>query len=223
MTTTLRTAKPPRPSNGLPTFGLSAAATRQRRPAWIALGLLLVLGAGLGVALWSATLTDRIGVLVAARPIAAGERITSDHLREASVNSDSAIGSISVVQLDGVVGKVAQSAIPEGTPLQQTMLGAESPVPAGKVIVGSTLAAGEYPTSGLRAGDVITLVETTNGASASAVSRTLGRGSVWAVERVNAGGQERLFVSIVVDEAQGIGVANAAAGNRLRLLLGAAQ
>jgi len=201
--------------------GLISGSGRQRRTSWVALGVLLVLGAGLGVVLWSSTLTERRTVLVASQQIEPGHRIERSDLREASVNADAAIAAESSTALDQVVGQVAQSVIPSGTPVQRSMLGDVTTVPKGSVVVGASLAAGEYPTSGLRTGDSVTLVETTVGASSAATSKVLAQGTVWAVETVASGGQDRLFISVVVAEEQGATVANAAATNRLRLLLGA--
>ena len=203
--------------------GWRVAAPRQRQTSWILLGVLLVFGAGLGVALWSSTITERRTVVVTAHPIDAGATIHRDDLREASINADAAVTALPATAIDKVVGKVARGPIPAGTPLQDTMVADAAPVPSGMVVVGAALAAGDYPTANLRAGDTVQVVETTVGAPTGAASKVLTTATVWAVDTSTIGGERRMFVSIVVPDTQGAAVANAAATNRLRLLLTGAR
>lgn len=202
-----------------PAAGVRPTPIRKRNHAWITLGVLLVFGAGLAVALWSSAQADRTIVLVTAKPVEAGQVIEADDLREASINTDTNIGAVPTAAMVQLVGKVARGPIPANTPLQFDMVADASVVPNGHVVVGLSLVAGEYATSRLRAGDAVIVLETTSGATATAAPRELARGRVWSVETLDRSTDGRLFVSITVPEPAAASVGNAAATNRVRLLL----
>ena len=147
--------------------------------------------------------------------------ISRGDLREAAINADSTIAAVSAEAIDQVINRIARGPIPPGTPIQQSMLAEATIVPAGSVIVGISLAAGEYPTAGLRAGDPVHVVETTNGAPNGATPRLITTATVWSVETADDSTDARMFISIAVPEAQGVATSNAAATNRARLLLAA--
>jgi hypothetical protein len=161
--------------------------------------------------------------LVTAHAIDAGSTIQRGDLREASINSDAAVATLAATAINSVIGQVARGPLPIGTPLQQAMVADAAPVPAGMVVVGASLAPGDYPTSNLRAGDSVEVVETTVGAPAGTTTKTLTTAKVWAVDASETAGERRLFVSLTVPDMQGAAVANAAATNRLRLLLSSPQ
>ena len=225
MATSLFTRQPattPTPRPAVRPVGLRTSVPRQRQTSWILLGVLLVFGAGLGVAWWSNGVTQRRTVLVAAHPIDAGATITRGDLREASINADTAVATLPTAAIDKVLGRVARGPIPDGTPLQEAMVNNTAAVPTGMVVVGAALAPGDYPTPNLRAGDTVQVVETTVGAPTGATSKVLATATVWAVDRTDTAGDRKMFVSLVVADTQGAAVANAAATNRLRLLLAGA-
>ncbi len=207
------------PPTSTPAVGMSA---RRRQSSWVLVGVLLVFGAGLGAALWSSSVSDRQLILVAAHAIDAGEVIGRNDLREASINADADLAAVPSSAIGDVVGQVARSPIPAGAPLQRAVLADAVTVPAGSVVVGLALEPGDFPTSSLRTGDRVEIVETTVGAPSGATSRVLTVGKVWTVERSSAsdGG---LTLSVQVPADQGAGVANAAATGRLRLLLTSAS
>jgi hypothetical protein len=192
--------------------------TRERR--WIALGLLLVFGAGLGFAAWSQTTSSRSPVLVAAREIGAGETVEVDAVGTADVGAGPGASTVPASDLDLVVGRVTRGPIPAGTVLSPDMVSDGDAVPAGQAVIGAVLASGAYPTAALRPGDPVRMVATaTTGADPTAVPKELGTGRVWAVTTPDAPGAAGLFVSLLVPEDRAAGASDAAARQQLRLIL----
>jgi hypothetical protein len=92
-------------------------AKRERRVPWIALGLLLVFGAGLGFAAWSRAMSTRSLVLVAVRDVATGETVAIDAVGTADVGAGPEVHTVAASDLDLVVGRVARGPIPAGSVL----------------------------------------------------------------------------------------------------------
>ncbi len=152
------------------TPGLRSTPAQQRRIPWIALGLLLVFGAGLAFAAWSRSASSRVPVLVAAADVAAGETVQPEALATAEVNVGAGVRTIPASERGRLTGQVARGPIPAGTLITPEMLTDGSAVPAGQAVVGAVLAPGAYPTASLRAGDAVLLME-----ASSATDQVSGR------------------------------------------------
>ncbi|GAA0288642.1 SAF domain-containing protein [Kineococcus aurantiacus] len=87
---------------------------RERRPALIAFGLVLVVGGALGSALVVHRSGDRVDVLVARHDIAPGELLTADDLGTARVAADGA-ATVPAGALANFVGTYATTRIPADT------------------------------------------------------------------------------------------------------------
>jgi hypothetical protein len=192
---------------------------RERRVPWIALGLLLVFGAGLGFAAWSRATSSRSPVLVAARDVAAGETVAVDAITTADVGAGAGTRTVAASDLDLVVGRVARGPIGAGTILSPDMVSDGDAVPDGQAVVGAVLASGAYPTAALRAGDTVRLVEAGATGDAATTPKELGAGRVWAVTTPEGPGAGGLFVSLLVPEAEAAAASDAAARQQLRLIL----
>lgn len=203
-------------------------ASRQRQLPWLALGLLLVVMSILGFALWTVQQAERVPVVVAAHPLAAGHRIERGDLQVVSVGADAGLAVLGAGEIDQVIGSTARGPIPAGTPLSPALVvGAADLVPPGQAVVGAALVPGELPVSTLLAGDRVLLVATSPPGTASGsgvdgeVSRAIDLGSavVWSIEPLDGSGRPELFVSLLVENGVAAAVADAEAGNRLRLIL----
>jgi hypothetical protein len=192
---------------------------RERRVPWIALGLLLVFGAGLGFAAWSQATSSRSPVLVAARDVAAGETVAVDAITTADVGAGAGTRTVAASDLDLLVGRVARGPIGAGTILSPDMVSDGDAVPDGQAVVGAVLASGAYPTAALRAGDTVRLVEAGATGDAATTPKELGAGRVWAVTTPEGPGAGGLFVSLLVPEAEAAAASDAAARQQLRLIL----
>lgn len=217
-----KTPKSKKPKD-LGPVGVSAHGTPQRRKQlpWAVLGVLLVCGSILAFALWSQQQAERTPVLVAAADIDAGAVIGRDDVKLISIGSDPGVRLLDPSEQNLVVGQVARGPIPEGTPLSELLVVAETDaVPTGQAVVGAPLSPGEYPTSALRAGDIVEMVRVLprSGVGEQEVE-VLGTATVWTIEGLFAGSEPRLFVSLLVDAELSADVANAVSQDQFRLVL----
>lgn len=191
-------------------------ATRERRPALLAAGLVLVVAGALGSALVVHRSGDRVEVLVARSDIAPGERITTDDLGVALVAADGAT-VVPAASLANFVGTVATSRIPAQTLVTPAMFLAGDTVPAGAAVVGLVLAPEQRPSEALEPGDVVRAFLVTADGSSTVSGRPAGT-TLLEAARVVAGGAggtatggDTVSLLLPVDAASDV-VAAAAAG-----------
>lgn len=170
----------------------------------MALGVLLVIGGGLGVALWSSSQSERTIVLAAARTLEPGDVVQREDLRAVSVALDDTVPSMPDTALADLVGSTVRNPIEQGTIVGAGMFGDSQLVPDGFALVGAVLDPGRYPSSGLRSGDRVVMIHTT-----TAGPVRLGESDVFAVQH-NAAGTD-LFVSLLVPDGLVVDQATAAA------------
>lgn len=207
--------------------GLTSSGTpqRRRRLSWALLGVLLVSCSVLGFALWSLNQAERTPVLVAATDIDAGQVIEREDVKAVSVGADPGVRLLTTSERALVVGQIARGPIPAGTPLSPLLVAEADAVPDGTSIVGASLSPGEYPTSALRAGDRVELVQVLTASTiTNETLEVLGTAQIWTVEQFLTSGEPKLFISLAVDEDDAAEIANTISQQRLRLVLvGAGQ
>ncbi|MGZ6733543.1 MAG: SAF domain-containing protein [Nocardioides sp.] len=144
---------------------------RQRRPALAALAVLLVVGGALIAGLLAVRMDSRTSVLVAAREIVPGSRITAEDLRAVSVSASglSLISADDAAQLADGSWYAAQDIRP-GTLLDRNLVNPTAPSGDDKVMVSMSLSAALAPSSTLRGGDLIEVVRTAGDKSSSAAA-----------------------------------------------------
>ena len=131
-------------------------APRERKPALAALAVLLILAGALGATVLVTRAGGRVGVVeVTANSIPAGQHIGADQITEVMVAQDSSVDYVTWAQR-GLLTGTYRTTVPvvKGMLLVGQMLTTTPPVTAGKVVVGTSLKAGQYP-MGLSAGDVV--------------------------------------------------------------------
>ena len=207
---------------------VSLSPPSRRRPGWVAAGVLLVALAGLLGAYVLASVSDTLSVTVAARDISPGEVLGPADIRVAEMGRTSELRAVQADQQDLIVGRAAIGMIPAGTLLNTGLFtAAGEAVPAGKVVVGGAFAAGAVPVAALRPGVQVGMLrvsterEQLESESSETVATDLGAATVWSVDgevSVESSSQ-RLWVSLLVDEGAVAAVAQAAADERLRLVL----
>ncbi|MCL2490044.1 MAG: SAF domain-containing protein [Propionibacteriaceae bacterium] len=127
-----------------------------RRSLQLVLIGLICAGVGLGgVYLAWRAVHDGQDVWVAARPLAAGQVIGQDDVRQASVNVGNNVAYCPADQL--VVGKVMLVDVPEGTMLTPASVGTAPPA-SGLARVGVVVDIGRAPVTSLQFGDAVILV-----------------------------------------------------------------
>jgi len=204
-----------------PSSSLFGASRRQRGLPWVALGVLMMAMSTLGFALWSMQQASRSPVLVAKVDIVAGATIGRSDVQLVSVGADPGLSVMGADRVDVVLGATARATIPMGTPLSEALLiTASEQVQPGEAVVGASLEPGEYPTPRLGPGDRVGLVAVALGSTSSDETAVqLGEGVVRGAKALDDFADTRLFVSLVVPQDIAPEVADAAAGNRLRLVL----
>jgi SAF domain len=184
------TAAPPatrRDTAPAPTSARLPGPTRERRPALVALGLVLVVAGSLGSALVVHRSGDRVDVLVARRDIAPGQRITAADLGTARVAADGA-AVVPAAAAGNFVGTRATTRVPADTLLNRAMFLSGDTVPAGAAVVGVVLGAEQRPTDDLAAGDVVRAFLVAPDGSATVSGQPAGTVLLDAARVVAAGG-----------------------------------
>jgi hypothetical protein len=146
---------------------------RRRRPAMIALAVVLI-GAGiLGGAELYHDVNHQVPVLLVTASVPVGGTVTSADLTTTSVAAGPGVKLIPARQESQVVGLVATTNLEPGTLLAAADLTGSLPPAGGQVLVPAGLKPSQLPASGLAAGDHVLVVSTpaaagSNGSSAAA-------------------------------------------------------
>lgn len=217
--TTPRTAAPHANGSGKP-GAVRVAGTRVKRVPWIALGIILVVAGALIFGLMVQSAGRRVAVVVAARDINAGQVIAAGDLRVIDVAIDGAASTVPASQRDALIGQTATSRVPSGAVLSRGQFADSSGLGPGRVVVGALLGPGGIPVPNLRVGDNVTLLEARDTERATTTAEPVGDAVIYLVTPATQPGTQ--FVSLIVDEALAQRVTDAAAGQRLRLVLGSA-
>ncbi|MEJ5914812.1 SAF domain-containing protein [Pseudokineococcus sp. 1T1Z-3] len=207
----LRSAREAEASERLP------APPRERRPAMAALAVLLVVGGAAVAGLVALRADDRVAVLVAARDVAVGERLTEADLVERQVSAEG-LDLVPAAGVASVVGTYAVQEIPAGRLLDTAMLNRQDPFAGGSVAVGVPVPGDRVPAQGLATGDVVQLVRVVDGTGEVLVDRArVSATSSGAQEGTTASGTP--VATVLVDAVEAPEVAAAAAAGQLALVL----
>ena len=132
----------------------------RRRPALLAVGLMLAALGGL-VALWLVnSAAHRVPVLVVARPVAAGATLTDADVARTDVSVDADVHTVPARETSQVVGQVAAADLAPGQLLDPASVTDAGPPAPGQVLVVLSLPASRMPASGLRSADRLLVVST---------------------------------------------------------------
>jgi len=231
MATGSPTRQHPPTSDRQPPGGLRLAPVRrQRRPALVLLGLLLVLAGGAVAGGLYLQAGGRVAVLAVARPVLAGHAIGEQDLAEVRISADPTLQAIPAADRGEVVGKVATVALLPGSLVPRQALSASRVPGVGQAMVGLALKPGQLPDA-LQAGDRVMLVATppangTGAAGATAPGQDedavlVGDARVYSVRPTEAG--DATLVSLLVDRDAAPRVARAQAAGQASLVLVAAS
>lgn len=168
-----------------------------------------------GAYAFAASSPDTTRVMVAEGDLVVGEPITAANMRTVEIGSAAGLDSVSPDEQDVLIGLTPRAAVPDGTVLNTGLFIAEDEsIPVGKVIVGAVLEPGSTPTNSLRIGDPVGLIAVVATLNADSVPSFLGQGEVWAIGPASADVEE-VWVSVLIDEALQIDVAQAASTSQL--------
>lgn len=172
---------------------------RERKPALAALAVLLILGGALG----SATLVLRSGkttsVIVLAKDVPAGAKLTTEDFREAEVsNADSGVTTVAWAQRTTVADYYAKVSLVAGSLLVSDMVSGQGAGGAGTLTIGVSLAAGDMP-GGLVEGDRIRLYSTDP--AMPAAQRILATATVTSLSSsTSSSTSDASVLTVIVDE-----------------------
>lgn len=219
MTTTTPRAATPRTNGTKATTPapVRVAGTRVKRVPWVGLGVILVVAGALMFGLMVQSAGARTTAVVAARDINPGQVIEAADLRVVDVAIDGAASTVTATQRGHLIGKTAMSRIPAGALLSRGQFAQGSGLAPGRVVVGALLGPGGLPVPNLRVGDEVTLLEARDTERSASDTEPLGGAAIYLVTPGSQPGTQ--FVSLVVDESLAQRVADAATGQRLRLVL----
>lgn len=202
---------PPRP-DAPPALRL--AGPRSRRVPWVALGLIPVTLGALGFGMLVDAAGQRRPVVVTARPLAPGHVVEAADLGVVDVAVDGEAALVPASRRGELVGRRVVAALPAGSVVGFGHFAHGSGLEAGQVVVGAHLGPGALPVPNLRVGDRVRLLAA---AGDDVAGDSLGEASVYLVSPGTATGAQ--FVSLAVPEDLAPVVADAAAAQRLRLVL----
>lgn len=188
---------------------------RERRPLLAAFAVLLIVGGATVAGLLALRADTRVPVLVLARDVVTGQKITADLLDVTQVASEGTL-LVPASQQDLVVGRYAKQPLSQGQLLDSTMLTDRQTLTDGKVAVGAALAIGRVPATGLKPGDVVQLVHVVGGEGTVLVPDALVSSAVSASDSPGGG---TLTATFVIDKAEGARVAGVAAEGQLAVVL----
>lgn len=201
-----------------------ASAPRRWTPKGLALAVILIVLGGLVVMIGLQHFAQRDTVLVVAKPVSVGSRITDGDVTTAKITTDAALKPISSGDRDQVVGKVAIVDLRPGTLFTRADLGTSDGFTTGQVLVPLPLKLGQLPARGLSPGEKVTIVATpgSNGTSSNSTTAPSTTGTNATVAEVGSldASSGVTVVDVRVPAAASVALAQlAATGNATVLLL----
>jgi hypothetical protein len=176
------------------------AVRRKRLVPYAAVGALLIVGCALAFGVFAVQLGHRTMVVCIARPVWAGQAITSADLRLVSAADDGSLGLIPAAQQGSLVGQTPVVPLTAGTLLTRAMLGVSQFPPVGQLTASLALKPGQYPQHLAAGARVAIFVNAAPGLAPAATPTQAVSGSS-AVPGDQSGGTPRRIVAVVLDVA----------------------
>jgi Flp pilus assembly protein CpaB len=147
------------------TSGGPVPPARRRSVPHLVLGALLVVACAVGFAVAASNVDHRSSVLVLARPVTVGQRLTATDLRSVRMSADAGVSTIPASLLDQVTGQTVAVSLPAGALLTRDEIG-QVALPAGQAVVAVAVKPGQAPPSLAAGGHVLLVVVPSNGPAA---------------------------------------------------------
>lgn len=181
-------------------------SNRRRRVPHLLLGLMLVPACGVGGAVLATELGDRDSVLALARPVAAGQVLAAQDLRQVALAAGSELDVIVASAASTVVGQPLAFSLPQGSLVTRSVLGAPQVPEQGKAIAAVALKAGQFPPD-LSPGTTVAVLLTPGQGEATPKS--------WTAVVLGVSGranEQTAVVSLRMSESDGRALSSAPAG-----------
>ncbi|MEU4095907.1 SAF domain-containing protein [Streptomyces sp. NPDC026673] len=167
---------PAGPSTG-PVAAPRMVRQRRRRPGLIALSVALIAAGGLSGAVLYSSSGHRTAVVVVARDVPVGSRITEADLATASIALDPAVQSVNASRTRALVGQRAASDLKAGSLLAPSQVTDRSLIGPGEQLVGVSVKPSQLPATPLVPGEKVLIVSTPDPNAAPGRSATNGAGA----------------------------------------------
>ena len=135
----------------------TALPTRHRRPGYIGLAVVLIVGLAAVGGYWYSQAGQKTPVVVVIRDVPAGHAIARSDV--STVDVAGAVTAIGGSRINSVVGQVATVELLPNTLLQRSMVTSSSPLPASDAMVGVALKPGQLPAAGLTDGATVQVLQ----------------------------------------------------------------
>ncbi|MFD8078230.1 SAF domain-containing protein [Streptomyces sp. NPDC059718] len=149
---------------------------RRRRPGLIALSVALIAAGGLSGAVLYSSSGHRTAVVVVARDVPVGTRITEADLATASIALDPAVRSVNASRAGGLVGQRAATDLKAGSLLAPSQVTDQSLLGPGEQLVGVSVKPSQLPATPLVPGEKVLIVSTPDPNGAPSRTATNGNG-----------------------------------------------
>ncbi len=184
-------------------------ATRQRKPGYIALAVILIIGLAAAFGWFYQSSGAKAPVLVVIAPVAAGHPVLRQDL--STIDVSGGVVAVAGDHMDSVLGEIATVDLLPNTLLQRSMVTSADTLPSGDAQVGVALKGGQVPAEGLSPGDSVEIVAlpdkgATGAGQSAAVLVSSAKVFAAVTDPAQVGG---LLVTVTVPAASAVPVAQA--------------
>jgi len=184
-------------------------ATRQRKPGYIALAVVLIIGLAAAFGWFYQSSGAKAPVVVVIAPVAAGHPVLRQDL--STIDVSGGVVAVAGDHMDSVLGEIATVDLLPNTLLQRSMVTSADTLPSGDAQVGVALKGGQVPAEGLSPGDSVEIVAlpdkgATGAGQSAAVLVSSAKVFAAVVDPAQVGG---LLVTVTVPAASAVPVAQA--------------
>ncbi len=184
-------------------------ATRQRKPGYIALAVVLIIGLAAAFGWFYQSSGAKAPVVVVIAPVAAGHPVLRQDL--STIDVSGGVVAVAGDHMDSVLGEIATVDLLPNTLLQRSMVTSADTLPSGDAQVGVALKGGQVPAEGLSPGDSVEIVAlpdkgATGAGQSAAVLVSSAKVFAAVTDPAQVGG---LLVTVTVPAASAVPVAQA--------------
>lgn len=176
------------------------------------LGVLLIVVCAAGGVFTATQLAHRDSVLALARPVAVGQIVSAQDLKQVSIAADSDMDVVPASMASTVVGQPVAYSLPAGSLVTRSVLGSPNVPPPGQAIAAVGVKPGQFPPD-LSPGSTVAVLTTPLQSSTSGAAS--GQTFSWTavVTGISAGRNDQTtVVSLQLSESDARAVASAPAG-----------
>ncbi len=210
---------PPPAGSGAPVI---PPPRRRRKPAWIALGIALVVLGALGAVYAINQVSARVSVVGVATAVPFGQVVRQTDLVPVQLPADPALRPVPWSQVGALVGKRAATDLRVGSLLTTDSVAEQDVPPKGKNLLGVPAKANQLPATPLKSRDQVLLVAYSGGAgtggpTAGGEANKTFPAEVFTVRGADANGVS--VVDVLVADGQGAEVAQKSAAGQIAIVL----